>query len=215
MMRIACLTPAMICLGFAIVCADEPTAKVETPTPATVATAAAPKSKQRVIRLLQQTAEALRSRSIEPAERPLFAELLAAADDLAKDSTVAVDEREKWRGIARARLAQAAEVLRLQTAKQSAVQVPAAKPSAAVRLPRASILAQVPAGPATATNPPADVVEARALIDLITGAIRPESWEDRGGQGVVRYWSIGHALVIRNTADIQEKIGGTVGQLRK
>jgi hypothetical protein len=174
------------------------------PTPNVV-----PASKTRVIQALQSTAEALRSRSIEPQEQPRFKELLDAADALAKDEKVPLSERERWRGMARVRLAEGADVLRRQLAKKP--QLPASKAS--------PILAQQAgagfgAAPAATVGPSPDVGEAQKLIELITGAVRPESWEDRGGDGVIRYWSLGHALIIRNTADIQEKIGGNVGMLR-
>jgi hypothetical protein len=162
-------------------------------------------AKDRVVALLQQTATALRSRSIEPHERPLFAELLTAADALAKDDAVPLEDRERWRGLARVRLGEGADVMRRQLAKKPAN----------VRAPQTTLSQVLPQGSVAPGGKSADAVEAEALIELITGAVRPESWEDRGGQGVVRYWSLGHALIIRNTADVQEKVGGTVGLLRK
>lgn len=162
-------------------------------------------TKDRVVRLLQQTATALRSRSIEPDERPLFVELLAAADALAKDEAIPLEERERWRGLARVRLGEGADLLRRQLAKKPVN----------VRTPQLTLSQVLPQGSAAPGGKSAEAVEAEALIELITGAVRPESWEDRGGQGVVRYWSLGHALIIRNTADVQEKVGGTVGLLRE
>jgi hypothetical protein len=43
---------------------------------------------------------------------------------------------------------------------------------------------------------------------LIEDTIAPESWEIRGGRGVIRYWSNGQALVIRQTGEVHEQIGG-------
>jgi hypothetical protein len=44
--------------------------------------------------------------------------------------------------------------------------------------------------------------------------ISPETWDVNGGQGVIRYWSLGHGLIIRNTAAEQEKTGDLLQQLR-
>jgi hypothetical protein len=52
--------------------------------------------------------------------------------------------------------------------------------------------------------------DAKELIELIEDTIAPESWEIRGGRGVIRYWSNGQALVIRQTAEVHERIGGVL-----
>jgi hypothetical protein len=51
-------------------------------------------------------------------------------------------------------------------------------------------------------------------MEIITSSIKPESWEANGGTGVIRYFSIGHALVVRATADAQGGVAGLIGQLR-
>jgi hypothetical protein len=208
----------LICGTAATLRGDQPTKPAAIPNAVSTKAAAAKaaSAKDRVVRALQQTAEAMRSRSIEPAEHATFRELLAAADALAKDKNVALMEREKWRGIARGRLAEGADLLRRQLARKPAN----------VRPPLSPVLAQqglgglmqplggMQAQPGNA-GPSAEQQEAEALMELITGAIRPESWEDNGGEGVIRYWSLGHAIIIHNTADVHEKVGGTVGLLRQ
>jgi hypothetical protein len=196
---------------------DEPAAKQES-------TANEPRSasQDRILTSLQQTAEALRSRSIEPAEMPLFQELLAAAEALRKDESVPLDRREKWRGLARARLVEGAAVLRRQeaaaaqqAAKAQAVAAKGNQPATIVP-PSSTTLAQIiPFGggtgtPATGGNQNPAAQEAEKLIDLIQEAVRPETWDVNGGQGTIRYWSLGHALIIQNTAEVHERIGGSL-----
>lgn len=49
---------------------------------------------------------------------------------------------------------------------------------------------------------------AQDLIDLIQNTIAPESWDVMGGPGTIMYWEPGFALVIRQTDDVHEQIGG-------
>jgi len=56
--------------------------------------------------------------------------------------------------------------------------------------------------------------EARALIDLIQGTVRPEAWDTGGGPGTIRYFANGHALVVLAPEDVHEELGGVLRQLR-
>jgi len=56
--------------------------------------------------------------------------------------------------------------------------------------------------------------EGQELVELIENTIAPASWETRGGPGVIKYWAPGHALVVRQTRDVHEQIGGVVGAMR-
>jgi len=172
-------------------------------------------TKARLLDALRTTAEALRSRSVETAEHAAFIELLAAAEALRHDESVPQSERDLRRGWARGRLAEAADILRRQEkrAAASAKNAPTISHSA---LANSHTLHQVPAVGASVvpTNVPGDVVEAQKLIEIIVDAIRPETWDDNGGVGTIRYWSLGKALIIYNTADVHERVGGFAGQLR-
>ena len=46
------------------------------------------------------------------------------------------------------------------------------------------------------------------LADLIKNTIEPESWDDNGGRGTIRIFR--RSLVIRNSIEVHEKIGGPV-----
>ncbi len=166
--------------------------------------------------LLQQTARALESRSIEPEEEAAFRRLIAVAEGLKSDRRVPADERHRLRGLARARLRQAAEVLRRrETLARNASAAPGT-----VRLPASSTLAQaaLPGGAALGAAPGAKAAaeqEAERLIDLITAVTAPERWEQDGGAGVIRYWSSGQALVVRATAEEHDAVGDLAEQLRR
>ena len=53
------------------------------------------------------------------------------------------------------------------------------------------------------------------LVDLIQRVIAPSSWEVNGGPGSIYYWRPFQALVIRQTGEVHEQIGGTLEQLQK
>jgi hypothetical protein len=158
-------------------------------------------SKDRIVSALRTTSEALRSGSIEPSEQAAFAELLDAAEALRRDESVPQRERDRLRGMARIRLEAGANALRRAQARPDAEK----------------ISRQLPAGQggAAGTSPRSpDVAEAEKLIETITGAIRPETWSSQGGLGTIRYWSLGNALIITNSADVHERVGGLGGALR-
>lgn len=57
--------------------------------------------------------------------------------------------------------------------------------------------------------------EGQSLVDLIQATIAPETWDVNGGPGVIRYWPAWHALVVRQTDEVHEQIGGIVHGVRK
>ncbi len=57
----------------------------------------------------------------------------------------------------------------------------------------------------------AEQQNAQALIDLITNTIEPDSWEINGGQGRIIYFSPLRVLVVRNSQNVHEQIGGALG----
>ena len=176
-------------------------------------------------RLLRETAAALQNRNIEPAEERSFLVLIVTAEQLKTATAPAPSERDRLRALARVRLRQAAEVL----AKQAARKPAPGKGLATIRTPASTALAQqLPglgagggamgfgnaAGGAAASGNAAERESARELMDVITGSIQPESWEDVGGKGVIRYFALGHALVITATSDVHNNVGNLIQQLR-
>jgi hypothetical protein len=57
--------------------------------------------------------------------------------------------------------------------------------------------------------------DAQQLIDLIQATIEPDSWAINGGKGTLYFYSPLNVLVIRQTAEVHEQLGGTLGQLRR
>jgi len=53
------------------------------------------------------------------------------------------------------------------------------------------------------------------LVELIQTTIAPKTWDVNGGLGSIYYWQPGHALIIRQTGEVHEQIGGVLGQLGK
>ena len=196
-----------------------------------------------VTALLRRTALALENRAIEPEEQAGFRALITAGDLLREDKTLAPSERERLRALCRVRLAQAEEVLKRQTAKEAKTDDGKRKVVARTAVlqrtkidaaPANQTLAQqLPGGlgggvgfgagagvggqnqGANGIGPAANRASAEELMEIITSSIKPESWEDNGGKGVIRYFQLGHGMVIRATADVHGDLGNLVGQLRK
>ncbi len=188
----------------------------ETPTPAPPQ----PDLAAQATRLLRETAAALQNRAIEPAEEQAFLDLLNTAEQLKQATRPAPSERDRLRALARVRLRQASEVLAKQAARKPAagpVVAPDRGP-ATIRTPVAPTLAQqlpgLGAGGAAPGGNAAARESAQQLMDVITGSIQPESWEDYGGTGVIRYFALGHALVITATSDVHNGVGDLIEQLR-
>jgi hypothetical protein len=76
-------------------------------------------------------------------------------------------------------------------------------------------LAMGPSGPAFGGGAFQTPDHGQELVDLIQTVIRPETWDVNGGQGTIYYWYPGRALVIRQTDEVHEQIGGVLGQLRR
>jgi len=53
------------------------------------------------------------------------------------------------------------------------------------------------------------------LIKMITSTIKPESWSEMGGPGTIDYWPMGMALVVNNSADVQEQVADFLAALRR
>lgn len=198
-----------------------------------------------VTALLRRTAQSLEDRKIEPEEQAGFHALITAGDLLREDKTLAPSERERLRALCRVRLAQAEEVLKRQTAKSQADaksddgRRKLAAKNAILRRPATvdapanhTLAQQLPGGFGGAAaggqnpngnnglgnngiGPAANRASAEALMEIITSTIKPESWEENGGKGVIRYFQLGHGMVIRATADVHGELGDLVGQLRK
>lgn len=61
----------------------------------------------------------------------------------------------------------------------------------------------------------AELARAKELMDLIQATIAPDTWENSGGKGSIRYFSPVHALVIRQSGEVHHQVGSTIRQLRR
>jgi hypothetical protein len=122
------------------------------------------------------------------------------------DTSLAHSQRETLRLAVRARLK--AWAVRLE---HTALQ----KPNATA-VPPQVLAQQAPPGAGqqpTATQPPAD--HSRELLEVIQDTIAPDTWDVRGGPGVIRFWPPGSALIVRQTGDVHEQLGRLLGDLRQ
>jgi hypothetical protein len=53
------------------------------------------------------------------------------------------------------------------------------------------------------------------LLRVITNTVEPDSWSEAGGKGTIQYFPLGHALVINQTQDVQERIADLLTALRR
>ncbi len=132
--------------------------------------------------------------------------------EIQADTQLRAREREPLRVALRNKLARWGEQLAQQRAEGPGL--PVAGP-ASVERPKA--LAQV-AAPGQPGQPPGNVQppidHGQELLELIQDTIAPTTWDVRGGNGVVRYWAPGHALVIRQTGDVHEQLGRLLMDMR-
>ncbi len=57
--------------------------------------------------------------------------------------------------------------------------------------------------------------DVQELIQLIQTTVSPDSWTVNGGRGTMGFYAPQNLLVIRQTAEVHEEIGGALRQLRR
>ncbi len=67
----------------------------------------------------------------------------------------------------------------------------------------------------SATLAPESNTKQEQLIKLITGMVRPYSWDGMGGPGRLEYYDIGSALVVNQTADVIQEVADLLDALRR
>lgn len=68
---------------------------------------------------------------------------------------------------------------------------------------------------ASAALAPPRVNTSAQLMKLLTGMVRPYSWQEMGGAGKVDYYDIGGALVVNQTADVIREVQDLLEALRR
>jgi hypothetical protein len=148
-------------------------------------------------------------------------EFLRIYYELAQDKQLGAVTREELRNKVRNRLAQLADQIRKRIARETRLakakgpkklETPADKTELLAQLGGAGGQPAAGAGGQGQFNVPDNGQE---LVDLIQSVIAPSSWDINGGPGSIYYWRPFHALVVRQTGEVHEQIGGTLEQLEK
>lgn len=178
--------------------------------------------------LLEAVRETL-ARLARPKDEHLEAsveELLFVHQELRDDEQMAGSQREYYRAKVESRLQQLSMQLKKRISRNK--RLAKSNPPPQVRLPKdtAEQLGQRVAGGAPPIPPlgsgalggrrrqPSDDY-GQQLVDLIQETIAPSTWDVNGGLGTIYYWRPGRALVVRQTGEVHEKMGGVLGQLRR
>lgn len=139
-------------------------------------------------------------------KRRLQAKRFLAAFDAAEDLPAA--ERTRLRLRLKSRLTRLASGIRQDLSKKRRAAASQAAPLSAAStagdtVPRAG---RAGGGPQN---------EGQALVDLIEATIASETWDVNGGPGAIKYWPAWQVLVVRQTDEAHEQLGGVVRGLRK
>jgi hypothetical protein len=137
---------------------------------------------------------------------------VALYQEIQLDTQLRANQREPLRVALRNKLAYWGEQIAQQRAEAGLPAIPAT-------VQKHKVLAQVPGQigqpgqpPAGGAQPPID--HGQELLELIQDTIVPTTWDVRGGNGVVRYWAPGHALIVRQTGDVHEQLGQLLMDMR-
>jgi hypothetical protein len=65
------------------------------------------------------------------------------------------------------------------------------------------------------TNSHSDEAAPGQLIKVITNTIKPETWSEMGGPGTIEYYPLGMAVVVNNSADVQEQVANLLAALER
>jgi hypothetical protein len=155
-------------------------------------------------------------------------ELLFVHEELREDEAMAISQRTYYRTMVESRLEQLSVQLKKRIArnKRLAEREPPAQirgqNEAADRLAQRGGGAARPAPPLVGKGPtgrrgrqqPSDDY-GQHLVDLIQKTIAPSTWDVNGGLGTIYYWRPGRALVVRQTEEVHDRMGGVLDQLRR
>jgi hypothetical protein len=166
-------------------------------------------------------------RASAPARRPdaaaMVPQLVELFNEVRANERMVPDDQSRYQGLLRARL----QTLSKELKKQLPLERPAHVAIPADKGP--PVLAQQAAGAANRQNGNAfnvpnaanagagrDITSANAqsLIDLIETTIAPTTWQRAGGQGTIRYYRPLRVLVIRQTGEIHDQLGGLLQGVR-
>ncbi len=128
-------------------------------------------------------------------DEPIVLTLVELHDLLKRDTSLAIADRQQLRQTIRGQLTRVLARLQMSGGPVALGQV------------LGGVAPQASPSNAPASNAP-------QLIELLQDTIAPDSWDVRGGQGVVRYWSMSHALVVRQSSNVHESLERLLDDLR-
>jgi hypothetical protein len=202
---------AAILVAFLLLAASPGEAETRAETSAAVETTVRPPHELR-----KAVSDALKRSA--PASNPdpyaVAPDLIDLYEELRADTRIEQFDRKRLRGLVRTRLDALARQLEKESARPQNVKG------------RGDVLAQQGLPPAAgfgAGGPNAGGIagpqagppdNGQLLVDLIKRTIAPTTWDDAGGPGSIYYYRPLRVLVIRQTGEIHERIGGALGGLR-
>jgi len=149
-------------------------------------------------------------------------QLLVLYEELLADRELPAVRRESLRVPVRSRRAELGRLISRRGNKPLAVAPPASLNVNAQLLPQQQAAGRGGAAPIRAAGggqmarPAGQAGDGgQALVELIQNVIAPSTWDVNGGSGSIRYWRPGHALVVRQTEQVHEDIGGLLRQLER
>ncbi|HWB09356.1 MAG TPA: hypothetical protein VG826_09040 [Pirellulales bacterium] len=157
-----------------------------------------------------------------PAERKAqAAALLSLYTQIGEAKEVIPAERSRLQARLKSRLARLADAIALDVKKTRAARQSEAgnrpstadQPSANRSSTATDAVSSLSAPAGSSGGGPQD--DGQTLVELIQATIAPQSWDVNGGAGTIVYWPAWHVLVVRQTDDVHEQIGGVVRGLRK
>jgi hypothetical protein len=182
-------------------------------------------------RELQDAARATLRRWARPSDKEAdlaAREFIVLYEELCRDNQLARSQREQLRAKIRGRLLKLADQIRKRVAIEKRRAKAKRPPSVLAPEGQQDILAQwggfggmaggmgpgiFGGGPGAAAPPNDDYGE--ELVELIQQTIAPTTWDVNGGLGSIYYWRPGRAIVVRQTGDVHDEIGGVLEQLRR
>jgi hypothetical protein len=155
-------------------------------------------------------------------------ELLFVRQELRTDDAMAGSQREYYTAKVESRLEQMSIQLKKRIARNKRLGKPKrperirgpegaaenlGQRAAGVAPPVPPLMGNGPAGPRVGRQPNDDY--GQHLVDLIQKTIAPSTWDVNGGLGTIYYWRPGRALVVRQTGEVHDNMGGVLDQLRR
>jgi hypothetical protein len=139
--------------------------------------------------------------------------LVSLYTEIGEAKQLAGAERSRLQARLKSRLSRLADAIALDVKRERAAGQTQAGSGSAGDTSATSLEASQTASAGSNGGAPQD--DGQALVELIQATIAPQSWDVNGGPGTIVYWPAWHVLVVRQTDDVHEQIGGAMHAMRK